>query len=213
MWDSRRIPLSKHWPTAVWPPGWLLWLLLLARARPCFGAALLLPHSWHTSCSLLIAVALSYLQMRTLNSWDSAQLAALSPSSVLWCTPAGVIGWPRCPAGSRYSPAFFPSAPHLPTPSQAAGWGPWLLTLVSAQRAERVLSKDGAGCPPSSPEVLAGRTLRRKDGQETEENELPCNPIGGPRDSSAAGSMTSEPQALVTAETKAPCQCLSSGSK
>lgn len=76
-----------------------------------------------------------------------------------------------------------------------------------------MLSKDGTGCPRSSPEVLAGHMLRRKDGQETEENELPCKPIGGPWDTSAVGSMTSEPQALVTAETKASCQCLSSGSK
>lgn len=101
-------------------------------------------------------------------------------------------------------------------PYQAVGWSPWLLLsspFVFAQRAERVLSKDGAGCPLPSPEVLAGNMLRKKGRQGREKNKLLRHPIGGPQATSATGSMTSQPQALVTAETKTSCECLSSGNK
>lgn len=107
--------------------------------------------------------------------------------------------WPRQPAttlGSQLGPV----AALVPA-------------FVSVQMAECVLSKDGAGCPPPSPEVPAGHMLRRKGGQGWEENELLCFPIGFPQDTPAAGSMTSQPQALVTGETEASCECLSSGRK
>lgn len=71
----------------------------------------------------------------------------------------------------------------------------------------------GAGCPLPSPKVLAVHMLREKGGQGWEENELLCHPISVPGDTPAAGSMTSQPQALVTGETEASCECLSSGRK
>lgn len=43
-------------------------------------------------------------------------------------------------------------------------------------------------------------------------DELPCGPIGGPRDTGAIRSVTRLSKALLTAETEASCECLSPGS-
>lgn len=201
----------------------VLWLLPLAWALPCFGAAPLLPaHCWHMSCSLLIPMALSCLQMRTLNSWSGTQISAFEP--FLWALvyPAAcrclLDGLDGLLAPGIHQPPL-PTAPHLPTTSQChrrQPLGPMAApvpTFVSAPRADCVLSKDGAGCLLSSPEVLAGHVPRRKGEQGREENELPCHRIGGPEDTSAAGSMISQPRASVTAETIASRERLSSGSK
>jgi hypothetical protein len=55
------------------------------------------------------------------------------------------------------------------------------------------------------------RCCRRKGGQGQEEDKLPCHHVGGPWDTSAAGSVTSQLQASVTEETSASCECLLSG--
>lgn len=101
---------------------WLvLWLLPLARALPCLGAApLRFPHCWHRSSSLLIPMALSCLQMRTLNSYGGTQIPTFEPFlwALVYPQPGGVIGWPGWPTRPRYSPASSPTAPHLPTASR-----------------------------------------------------------------------------------------------
>lgn len=212
-WNSGHIPQSQHWPVAVWPPGWLLQLLALARALSCLAAALLcLLHSWQMKCCLLIPVALSCLQVRTLNSWSEAPIAALESllNALVYPTAYRHRWMARMPQWSQAPSCLLshcPSPAHpIPLPLQAAGWGPWLLLsspwfLLRGTSVCFPRMGPAASSLPLSPKVLAGHMLRRI--------RVPTPP----RDTSAAGSMTSQPQALVTGETEASHECLSSGRK
>lgn len=81
---------------------------------------------------------------------------------------------------------------------------------MASWRSRRVLSRAWLASPVSL-SWLPSRYCRRKGGQGQEEDKLPCFHIGGPWDTSAACSVTSQLQALVTEETEASCECLLSG--
>lgn len=146
----------------------------------------------------------------------------MSPFSVVWCAPqpTGTVGMGSMFLWPQASPSLLshcPSPAHpIPLPLQTASWGLWLLLslpLFLLRWSSVCFPRMEAGCPLPRPQVLAGHVLREKGGQGWEENELPRHPISVPGDTPAAGSMTSQPQALVTGETEASCECLSSGRK
>lgn len=134
---------------AVWLPGWLLWLLTLARALPrsLLANGTLPPHS----CGLFLLPGedSEFLGQGRDSCLSAPSLCSGVPHSIQ--APDGLdvlvaLGVPKPPLSL---PLTCPPHPTSTPDSQLGPVAAPVLAFVSAQMVECVLSKDGGWLPPA----------------------------------------------------------------